>query len=425
MRAPAATPPTHESRAGIGETLAGINAELDDVARSLTDTIHEHLDELDDELWVDTLHSVRSNLGLLTTMLGEGTEPSRAVPPPEALAYAKEYARRGLSFELLQRAYRTAQAAFSRMWLERLRTAASGPDAFADSVGFFNDWLFTWIEALERQLTGVYMAERERWVRGSAAARAEQVRAVLDGGALDVADAGRRLGYELRRRHLAYVVWGDDAAPDGGDGSFGEMERLAAAVAEAAGSRSQLAVALGRHLACWTALGARGSAAADLPARLDGAFGGSALRVAVGLPGEGLEGFRRSHREALLARRAAESLGHAGCCISYEQAALDVLLTQDVDEARRFALRRLGPLAQPGEQPRRVARTLEVFLEEGSSFARTARRLGVHENTVAYRIRRAEELLGHRVAERQLELQVALRLAPLADGGSASAPRRG
>src|SRR5581483_5245568 len=114
----------------------------------------------------------------------------------------------------------------------------------------------------------------------------------------------------------------------------------------------------------------------------------------------------------------------AGRCVSYEQAALDVLLTQDVDEARRFALRRLGPLAQPGEQPRRVARTLAVFLEEGSSFARTARRLGVHENTVAYRIRRAEELLGHRVADRQLELQVALRLAPLAEDGRPAGTRR-
>ena len=44
---------------------------------------------------------------------------------------------------------------------------------------------------------------------------------------------------------------------------------------------------------------------------------------------------------------------------------------------------------------------------------RAAARLGVHKNTVAYRIRRAEELLGYGVRERQLELQTALRLAPL------------
>jgi len=34
-------------------------------------------------------------------------------------------------------------------------------------------------------------------------------------------------------------------------------------------------------------------------------------------------------------------------------------------------------------------------------------------NTVAYRVRRAEALLGHPVTERQLELHVALRLARL------------
>ena len=43
--------------------------------------------------------------------------------------------------------------------------------------------------------------------------------------------------------------------------------------------------------------------------------------------------------------------------------------------------------------------TLSAFYEEGSSFVRAARRLGVHENTVTYRVQRAEELLGHSVTE--------------------------
>ena len=54
--------------------------------------------------------------------------------------------------------------------------------------------------------------------------------------------------------------------------------------------------------------------------------------------------------------------------------------------------------------------TLRIFFEEGQSYARTARRVGVHENTVAYRVRRAEAMLGHPVTSRQLELQVALAL---------------
>jgi hypothetical protein len=54
-----ATAPTRASRVGIEEIVAAMSAELDDVARSLTDTIHEHLEELDDELHVGTLQSVR------------------------------------------------------------------------------------------------------------------------------------------------------------------------------------------------------------------------------------------------------------------------------------------------------------------------------------------------------------------------------
>ena len=415
MRQRLATAATPASRAGIDEILPMVSAELDEIARTLTDAIHERLEELDDDLRVGTLHSVRANLGLMMTMLHEGADPSTAVPPAAALAYARDYVRRGLSFELLQRAYRTAQADVSRMWLEHLRVATNDRDSFAESVGFFNDWLFSWIEALERQLTEVYMSERERWVRGSAAARTEQVRAILDGAREDVGEASKRLAYELGRHHLAYLIWRDDAAGEAGDGHgvFPDMERLAITVAEAVEARSQLTIPLGGQLACWAGLRDAMPTLEDLAARL-GTAPGYPLRVAIGLPGHGMEGFRRSHREALLARRVAEVLGYGnGGCVRFADIGLDVLLTQDLDEARRFVKRELGPLAEDLEGSRRLVVTLLAFLEEGASFARAARRLGVHENTIAYRVHRAEELLGHRIAHRRLELHVALRLLPL------------
>jgi DNA-binding PucR family transcriptional regulator len=86
-------------------------------------------------------------------------------------------------------------------------------------------------------------------------------------------------------------------------------------------------------------------------------------------------------------------------------------MTNDLDEARRFVAAELGPLGAGDDATRRLSSTLRVFLEEGASYVRAARRLGVHENTVTYRVRRAEEILGHRVRERQLELRAALRLA--------------
>jgi DNA-binding PucR family transcriptional regulator len=43
--------------------------------------------------------------------------------------------------------------------------------------------------------------------------------------------------------------------------------------------------------------------------------------------------------------------------------------------------------------------------------ARTGRRLAIHLNTVVYRVKQAEEILGHSVESRRPELEAALRLA--------------
>src|SRR5438094_4049080 len=118
-------------------------------------------------------------------MLGDGTRPALATPPPEALSYAKEYVRRGLGLETLQRAYRIGQATLSRMWLEELRSRADDAEELADTFGFFNDWLFQWVETLEHRLTEYYMVERERHLRGTSAMRSEPGRTVPDGSAGD------------------------------------------------------------------------------------------------------------------------------------------------------------------------------------------------------------------------------------------------
>ena len=56
---------------------------------------------------------------------------------------------------------------------------------------------------------------------------------------------------------------------------------------------------------------------------------------------------------------------------------------------------------------------MRTYLDENGSRGRTAKRLSIHENTVSYRLRQAEELLGRSVDKRTLELRVALALADL------------
>jgi PucR C-terminal helix-turn-helix domain len=446
--------PPHGSRLEIAAIVDGLGADLDEISATLADAIHEHLPELDDDMRVWTLQSTRANLGVMVTLMRDAADPRSAPAPPEAVGYAKEYVVRGLDIALLQRAYRTAQGAFAGIILGRVRLATDDPDLLTDAMAFFNAWLFAWIEAIERQLTEVHIAEREQWVRGAAAMRAAEVRALLAGAREDPAAVSRRLGYELERFHVGFVVWSESAedAPGEAGALFGEMERVAAAVAESLGGAAPLTVAQGRHLACWTgalepqylgalevpAVGGSGAAAEQVDAAAASEVGaaegdapvggsdtaagrgdataavtGSGISVAAGTAARGVEGFVLSHREALAARRVARLRGGAPSPALYPDLALEALLLDDVDAAARFVARELGPLAAPDEPTVRLATTLAVFLEEGASFVGAARRLGVHTNTVTYRVHRAEELRGRPVTDRQLELRLALRLSPL------------
>ena len=140
--------------------------------------------------------------------------------------------------------------------------------------------------------------------------------------------------------------------------------------------------------------------------------GRAGVRIAIGEPGHGIGGFRQSHNEAVQARRVAELAGRPpGTVTRYARVALAAIATADLDQARTFVQRELRGLAADDDLTTRLAATLRTYLDEHSSRSRTAKRLGIHENTVSYRIKQAEEILGRSVDQRTLELRVALALA--------------
>ena len=125
----------------------------------------------------------------------------------------------------------------------------------------------------------------------------------------------------------------------------------------------------------------------------------------------GLAGFVRSHREAAAARRVWLLAARARGVTSYGDVDLLALLTLDVERARRLVDAELGPLAADDDPALRLRATLRVYLGEAHSFAAAARQFGVHENTVKYRVRQCEEVLGGAAGERSLRLAAALVLA--------------
>ena len=235
------------------------------------------------------------------------------------------------------------------------------------------------------------------------------VTAILERAPVEPRAAAEKLRYEVSRRHLAMIVWADPRDVAEHEGSLeGEAANLAAAL----GGGPLLTVPIGERVVwAWTSGG-----------RIDDASGarhrmGAGVRAAIGTCADGLAGMADSHLEARAARRVAELRAvRTGAVVSYRTAGLTALLTADPTEAVRFAEAELGELAAATDSAARLRATVQTYLEENLSPARAARRLGVHQNTIVYRVKRAEEILGRAVEERRLQLEVALRLADALTG---------
>jgi DNA-binding PucR family transcriptional regulator len=152
---------------------------------------------------------------------------------------------------------------------------------------------------------------------------------------------------------------------------------------------------------------------------------GAGVRAAIGNCGDGLAGMADSHEQARIARRLAELREvRSGTVVAYRTGGLTALLAADPAEAVRFAEAELGDLVAGTDVAARLRATLRAYLEENLSPARASRRLGIHQNTVVYRVKRAEELLGHEIEPRRLQLEIALRVAEMFEGLRAASSRR-
>lgn len=131
----------------------------------------------------------------------------------------------------------------------------------------------------------------------------------------------------------------------------------------------------------------------------------------------------RSYAQARSAVDTTTRMGRTGV-VAFEDLGIQRLLLQvpDLGELRAFAADVLGPLLGPDQHGgdgrsadatrRDLLATLTAYFDANGSPQRTARELHVHPNTVAYRIRRVEEIAGRRLdqARDRLMLQVAMEI---------------
>jgi sugar diacid utilization regulator len=127
-----------------------------------------------------------------------------------------------------------------------------------------------------------------------------------------------------------------------------------------------------------------------------------------------LEEFPLRFGEARRALEVARSLDYRCQTVSLDDFGLYGLLSGGVEEnqqLRRFAESRLSPiLAYDDRRGTALLETLDAYLQEGAGFRPSARRLGIHLNTLRGRLQRIEQLCDIDLSETnvRLELQVAL-----------------
>jgi hypothetical protein len=384
----------------------------DALGAEIGDLIFEHVEEFvergDDDLRRNSAAVAIGSLrdvwqGLRTSACEEDFDP-----PVAAIAWSAELVHRGVPLHALLRAYRIGHNLVERAWAKTADQLELEGELRARALERASRFFFSYVDEVSVQLTHIYLEERARWVRGSAAVRAEMARALLAGERVPAAKATSALLYDVTATHLGFVVWMEPSEPD--DECAAALEAVAGRIAGALGGSGSMLIPVGNWLVWgWThqRIAAGEPSALSLPA---------GIHVAIGSPAAGIEGLVQTHEEAVEARRVARLLGdRAQRAVFHHDVVLLELLTASPLAARRFVKAELGALAAADEHTARLRSTLHAYFDENMSPVRTARRLGVNKNTIVYRIGKVEEILGYPVPERRRELEAAVQLCEICD----------
>jgi DNA-binding PucR family transcriptional regulator len=344
--------------------------------------------------------SLKSFLELLAT---GGSEAAHV--PPAGVAFARTLARRGLDVAVLLKVYRLGQSFFWHVTMDESERFIADPVLRNRVLTLMWERLNLWLEFLLDELSSAYDEERRRWLQGASSRRSEIIQLIVGGGEVDSDRASRQLGYELRRCHTAMILWADAHAPQ--EEVIGRLERIAQMAARALGSSRAVTLPAGSR-EIWAWIGT--TSPLDTRKIADAVPIQGHDRVAIGRSGRDVSAFRQSHLEALAAQRIALADPQGPVCTPYDAVEVVALMSNDQRAMRALISHELAGLAADGPGLDALRATALAYLRSGSATA-AARELGTHKNTIRHRLERIEELLGHPIDERRLELHLALKLA--------------
>ncbi|MFI6937782.1 PucR family transcriptional regulator [Streptomyces sp. NPDC050418] len=323
-------------------------------------------------------------------------EPVPANDTEAPVAVARDIVRRGLDESALD-AYRVGESIAVRMWTQIACSLTDDPQELRELLDVSLRSIASFVDDTVGAISARMRAERDELTRGTHAERRETVTLLLEGAPITRKRAESRLGHRLDQTHTAAIIWTDATDTD-----LLLLDRAADALAEAAGQLRPLSV-IASAATRW--LWVHGSPdAGRLGAALDHL---PDVRIAIGSPAPGVDGFRRSHLDALTTQQMLTRLTSPSRLAFHHEIELVALLTADPERADRFLARTLGGLETA---PPELIETLSVFLAEQCNATRAAARLFTHRNTLLRRLARADRLLPRPLAEHPVEVGAALRV---------------
>jgi hypothetical protein len=313
-----------------------------------------------------------------------------ALPVPMA-ALVRRDARMGVKLDALLRRCAAVQLLLGEYIVDELDRLA--PEMRPDVLGLLSPLL----DKLMALIADEYRRELERVASDMAEQRlAQLVDRLLAGAPVDSSG----LDYELDASHLAVIVSGMQA------------KRVARDIQALLGCQSLLVFRDQQNV--WVWLGSRSRlSAADIEPTWE-SLTLADVSLALGEPGEDLDGWRLTHRQAQAAQWVA--LRRPGRLTRYADELLLAAALKDDVLARSLHNAYISPLNGRRDGGALARETLRAYFVAGCNAATAAASLGVDRHTVERRLRRIEDGLGRWISGCRAELELALRLDELSDG---------
>lgn len=325
--------------------------------------------------------------------------PSAAVAPnigPETLNLVRELNERGVDAAVLE-IYRTAYNLAWRRWTEIVFDLTSDPEELRELNDVPQQVVKEFVDATLAAIATQMHVDHTEMTLDKRAERREVVELIIQDAPINSERAQAKLGYRLGRCHTAAIIWCDD-----GCGDDNKLERAVDAFSEAVGCAQPLVVYC-EPSTRWVWV--NDIAAPDIE-QIEKAFQDiPTVRIAIGTPAPGIDGFRRSYTQALSAQRMVTRLHSPQRAAIFGDVQMVALLTENSCGANAFIAHTLGDFESASPV---LHTTVLTYIKAECNASRAAKLLYTHRNTVLHRLETAQRLLPRPLDNTIIQVAVAI-----------------